>query len=84
MDFWISDFFGFGIRFVGTVLGTRACQKNNDQPLYFSTRNGSLDMKHKTQRARRRTRKIRRGYFFPGDLIKSAVLAKLDKIVLVI
>ena len=36
-------------------------------------------MKQKTQRARRRTRTKRRGYFFPGDSIKSVVLAKLDK-----
>ena len=32
-------------------------------------------MKQKTHRARRRTR--RRGYFFPGNSIKSAVLAEL-------
>lgn len=32
-------------------------------------------MKQKIQRARRRKR--RRGYFFPGDSIKSAVLAEL-------
>ena len=32
-------------------------------------------MKQKIQRARRRTR--RRGYFFPGDSMKSDVLAEL-------
>ena len=48
---------------------------NEDKPLFFSAKNGSQDMKQKMQRARRRTR--RRGYFFPGDSMKSAVLAEL-------
>ena len=43
--------------------------------MFFSARNGSHDMKQKIQRARRRTR--RRGYFFPGDSMKSDVLAEL-------
>ena len=43
--------------------------------MFFSAKNGSQDMKQKMQRARRRTRS--RGYFFPGDSMKSAVLAEL-------